>query len=151
MASLHEYPVTVDWNGGRDGAGTVTANRSNVTNTLSVPPEFQGPGQGTNPEELLTAAIASCYSITYGIIATNQKIPVKNFSVTATGVVEQNGASFNYKEITVHPVITLAEDATDDHVAKATDMAHKADHYCIVTNAVRGKVEVKIEPTVQKG
>jgi organic hydroperoxide reductase OsmC/OhrA len=30
----------------------------------------------------------------------------------------------------------------------ATDMAHKADMYCIVTNAVRDKVEVTIEPNV---
>ena len=61
--------------GGRNGGGTYIAERSHTNNKLSVPPEFQGPGDGTNPEELLTAAIASCYSIPFGIIAENRKLP----------------------------------------------------------------------------
>ncbi len=33
----------------------------------------------------------------------------------------------------------------------AQEMAHKADLYCIITNAVRGKVEISVEPTVVRG
>lgn len=151
MASIHEYPVTVQWTGGRDGSGTVRPNRSGVESPLSVPPEFQGPGQGTNPEELLTSAIAGCYTITFGIIAANRKLPVMNVHTEAVGEVEQNGANFNYKSITIRPTITLAVDATPEQEKMTEEMAHKADNYCIVTNAVRGKVQINIEPTVQKG
>jgi organic hydroperoxide reductase OsmC/OhrA len=48
----------------------------------------------------------------------------------------------------IRPTITLASDASDDQVKIAEDMAHKCDAYCIVTNAVRASVEVKVEPTV---
>lgn len=149
-AHLHEYPVTVEWTGGREGAGTATANRSGVVNTLSVPPEFQGPGEGTNPEELLTSAIASCYSVTFGIIATNRKIPFHGIKTEAVGEVEQAGAMFNYKRIVLRPTITVAADITEEQLKIAEDMAHKADGYCIITNAVRGKVEVVVEPTFVK-
>jgi peroxiredoxin-like protein len=149
MASIHEYPVTVSWTGGREGSGTLTAGRTQVQAPLAVPPEFGGEGgEGTNPEELLTSAIAGCYSITFGIIAANRKLPILRVETQATGQVEQSGASFTYKRIDIRPTITLSGEATDDQVKMAEEMAHKADNYCIVTNAVRGKVEIAVEPTV---
>ena len=87
MATLHEYPVTVHWNGGRDGNGDVSMAHSGASFKIAVPPEFQGEGGGTNPEELLTSAIAACYSLTFGIIAANRKLPVKRLTAHATGVV----------------------------------------------------------------
>ncbi|MHB8634920.1 MAG: OsmC family protein [Fimbriimonadaceae bacterium] len=150
MPTLHEYPISLEWSGGREGHGAAVAENSGSTFNLAVPSEFQGAGGGTNPEELLTTAISACYTITFGIIAANRKLPIESIDVTATGVVEQNGASFVYKSIAVQPVITLATDASEEQVAQAEDMAHKADSYCIVTNAVRGKVEVIIEPSVTR-
>lgn len=146
--ATHHYPVNVTWAGGREGGGSINANRSNVSFPLSVPPEFQGPGTGTNPEELLTSAIAGCYTITFGIIAKNRNLPFVGVETEAIGEVDQTGATFTYARVTVKPVITLAADATDAHVAMAEDMAHKADAYCIVTNAVREKVAITIEPTI---
>ncbi len=150
MATLHEYPVEVAWSGGREGNGTISYGNSGTSVAIAVPPEFQGPGGASNPEELLTSAIAGCYSITFGIIAANRKLPITNLKVNATGAVEQNGASLIYTQITIKPAITLAADATDAQVAATLDMAHKADNYCIVNNAVRGKVQVTIEPTVER-
>lgn len=151
MASIHEYPIHVEWSGGRDGSGNWTAEHSGATLPIAVPPEFQGPGGATNPEELLTSAIASCYTITFGIIAQNRKLPVQSLNVEAVGQVEQNGPTFKYIGITVKPKITLSAEATDDHIKMAEDMAHKADSYCIVTNAVRGNIEIKVEPNVNRG
>lgn len=147
----HHYPVEVQWSGGRDGSGTITPQTSGKNIPINVPPEFMGPGGETNPEELLTSAIAGCYSITFGIVSTNQKLPVTNFHMEATGTVEQNGATFVYKQIVLKPTITVAADASEDQLKKVEDMAHRADNYCIVTNAVRGKVEVILEPTILKG
>lgn len=151
MPQLHEYPVHVDWQGGRDGKGEVAALRSGSKVSLAVPPEFQGTGEGSNPEELLSQAIASCYAITFGIIAANRKLPVVSLAVDATGYVEQQGMTNVFNRVVVRPTIVLDASATDQQVAMAEDMAHKADSYCIVTNAVRGKVEVTVEPTVNRG
>ncbi|MCW5941576.1 MAG: OsmC family protein [Fimbriimonadaceae bacterium] len=151
MASIHEYPVVVEWRGGREGAGTVRTERTAIGVPLSVPPEFHGPGEGTNPEELITEAIAACYTITFGIVAVNRKLPYLGIETRAVGKVEQNGASFVYTEVVITPVITLDVEATDAQVAMAEEMAHKADHYCIVTNAVRDKVKVIVEPRIKRG
>ena len=66
----------------------------------------------------------------------------------ALGEVEQSGASFVYKKITIKPTIKLATGTTEEQVTIAHDMAHKADAYCIITNAVRGKVEIAVEPEI---
>lgn len=151
MAKLHEYPVTVTWEGGRTGSGQVVAERSTIGNRLAVPPEFGGNNQpGTNPEEMLAMAIASCYSITYGIISQNRKLPIKHFSVSAVGEVEEQGASFTYKRVTIKPVILMESEADEAQMKAAEDFAHKADGYCIITNAVRGKVEIVLEVKVEK-
>lgn len=147
----HEYVSKVVWSGGRDGDGTVKAQGSGVEVPINVPAEFQGKGGGTNPEELLTSAVAACYSITFGIIAANRKLPVKNVETTATGVVEQNGASFVYKSIVLKPVIYMEGEPSVEQLKQAEEIAHKADGYCIITNAVRGKVEISVEPTIAKG
>lgn len=149
--TIHDYPVTVQWTGGRDGHGTVSAKHSNMELPIAVPPEFQGTGEGTNPEELLTAAISGCYALTFGIIAANRKLPVNDLRVEAIGQVEQDGPSFTYTGITVKPTIVLDPAATDEQVKLAEDMAHKADSYCIITNAVRGKVNITVEPTITRG
>lgn len=148
MASVHEYPVHVEWRGGREGGGKVTAENSGASNVIAVPTEYLGTGSGTNPEELLASAVASCYTITFGIIAQNRKIPVAKVETNATGEVEQNGAQLVYKSVTIKPTITLEPGATEDQAKLAEDMAHKADLYCIITNAVRDKVKISVDPKI---
>lgn len=148
MATLHEYPAHVSWQGGREGSGLITNGHSGIQIPIAVPTEFQGTGNGSNPEELLTSAVAGCYTITFGIIATNRKLPIHSLEVDVVGTVEQNGASFVYTKISIRPKITLIAGATEAQVTATQDMAEKADNYCIITNAVRGKVEVVIEPEV---
>lgn len=148
---MHPYEVTVEWSGGREGKGKVKAIQSGVENPLSVPAEFGGKGGGTNPEELLASSVAACYTITFGIIAENRKLPVTDIKTVATGEVEQSGMQFTYKSITIKPTITLDASATDDQTKNAEDMAHKADLYCIITNAVRDKVAIVVEPNIVRG
>ena len=148
---LHEYPVVANWTGGREGSGDLNPHASAKNIPIAVPPEFDGPGGETNPEELLTSAVAGCYAITAGIVLKNRRLPVAHIKVDALGIVDQQGANFAYKSITLKPTITLEPGATDEQAAQAEEMAHKADAYCIVTNAIRGKVEIVIEPNVVKG
>jgi peroxiredoxin-like protein len=146
--AVHPYPVVVDWRGGREGEGQIVPGASEFVLPINVPPEFGGQGGRTNPEELLTSAIAGCYSITFGIVAANRKLPVESVRVEANGEVEQTGATFKYRSITLQPTIVLAPEATEEQANLAAEMAHKCDAYCIVTNAVRGTVEVTIDPKV---
>jgi peroxiredoxin-like protein len=148
MAKMHEYPVSVGWTGGRGGSGKATDETNGVSVPIAVGPEFGGVGGGTNPEEMLAMAVASCYMITFGIIAENRKITVVSMDVRAVGEVEENGPQFTYKKVTLWPRIVISDGA---QLQVAADMAHKADSYCIITNAVRDKVEIEVHPEVVVG
>lgn len=149
MAKTHEYPVTINWSGGRSGSGSAQADTSGTSVDLAVPPEFGGQGGATNPEELMTNAVAACYTMMFGIIADMQKIPVKSVETKAVGEVEENGPQFTYTKVTIRPTITM-EDGADDAARKKAEMvAEKAESYCIVTSAIKGQVEVALEPTIQ--
>ena len=151
MSQVHPYRVSVEWSGAREGSGKVKGEGSGIELPLGVPKEFGGNGSGTNPEELLASAVASCYTITFGIIAGNRKLPVQSIRATAVGEVEQTGMQFTYKSMTIKPEIVLAPSASDEEVKVAEDMAHKADLYCIITNAVRDKVSIQVEPNITRG
>lgn len=147
-----EYPVQIEWQGGRLGSGTVTPERSLANYEMLVPPEFGGEGGTdgkTNPEELLTSAIAGCYAITFGIIAANRKLPVVRTEMKAVGTVQNEGANFKYEKIVLRPRILLSHGATEAQQSMTMDMAKKTLDYCIVGNAVKGNVETVVEPTVE--
>jgi osmotically inducible protein OsmC len=56
------------WNGGlKDGNGTVTVGEDVFTGNYSFASRFED-GEGTNPEELLAAAHAGCYTMALSAI-----------------------------------------------------------------------------------
>jgi len=58
---------------------------------------------------------------------------------------------FTYRSVVIRPRITLEASATDEQAQLAEEMAHKADLYCIITNSLRGKVDIKVEPQILRG
>lgn len=148
VATLHQYPVTVAWSGGRDGHGRLTSGRSGFATDLGAAEEFGGPGRDANPEELLTGAVASCYAMTFAIVAAHKKLPVARVEVEAKGEVEQAGATFTFRAISLVPHIALAPGATPEQVEQTRALAKRADAYCIVTQTLRDRVQVTVEPDV---
>src|SRR5215211_6714631 len=73
-----------EWNGDlRSGQGTTSTGSGVLRDvTYSVPSRFQD-GQGTNPEELIAAAHASCFSMMLSKILTDQKRAPKRISTEA--------------------------------------------------------------------
>ncbi len=50
----HHFHLKASWDGGRNGQGTIEAG--NLKQTISIPKEMDGPGVGTNPDEMLIGA-----------------------------------------------------------------------------------------------
>jgi peroxiredoxin-like protein len=144
----HLYPVHVEWVGGRDGQGTVGLVKATHNTPLAVPTEFHGSGVGTSPEELLAAAIGACYAATFGIVAEHRKVPVAALDVNAIGQVEQDGPKLTYTGITLKVRLRMAPGTSEEQRQQAIELAMRADKYCVVTNAVRSSLEVRVEPEI---
>jgi osmotically inducible protein OsmC len=60
---MHVRKGTAEWKGSlAEGTGTLATESGAVSGTYSVPSRFET-AQGTNPEELVGAALAGCFSM----------------------------------------------------------------------------------------
>ena len=85
----HRYPVSVHWQAAAPASARspLPAPASRCRSPCRQSSAARR-AKRTNPEELLTSAIAGCYSITLGIIADHRKLPLVGIETAAEGEVE---------------------------------------------------------------
>ena len=74
---------------------------------------MEGPGEGTNPDEMLLGAAATCYIITLAAMLERALIPVAELTLDSEGIVEVMRGIITYRTIIHRPTITLTSAATD--------------------------------------
>ena len=83
------------WRGGIiDGSGTISSDSGVLSNTqYSFSSRFEN-GMGTNPEELIAAAHAGCFSMAFSGQLGVAKLTPENINTTATVTIEKQGDGF---------------------------------------------------------
>ncbi|TCP29817.1 peroxiredoxin-like protein [Scopulibacillus darangshiensis] len=142
----YTFQLTGEWYGGRNGEGRIQTNGLNQD--ISIGAEMDGPGNGTNPDELLVSAVSSCYLMTLGIGLDAIEYPYKSIKLKSKGIVSSD-PSLHFKEIVHFPTIILDSEADDDLREKAITAARKAEQNCMIAKALRGNVSISVEPSVE--
>lgn len=143
MAEHHFY-LKADWPGGRNSVGRIDAG--NLKAEISIPPEMDGPGVGTNPDEMLLGAAATCYVITLAAMIERADLPLKEMSHDAEAVVDVTNGIFTYKKIIHKPTVVLKASATDKEHEKLKKLVEKAETSCMISRAIKGNVELELQP-----
>ncbi len=144
--ALHKFRLHADWPGGRNEVGTIDAG--NLKTKISIPKEMDGPGVGTNPDEMLLGAASTCYIITVAAMIERSSIPIKHLSLDSTGDVDVTKGVYTYKKITHKPVVKLQAKATETDLAKVKEIVHAAESSCMISRAIKGNVEVVVEENI---
>lgn len=86
------------WKGNlRSGAGTIASASGVLSNTqYSFRDRFEQ-GTGTNPEELLAAAHAACFSMALSLMLQNEGLTADTIDTTCTITLEKEGDGFAIK------------------------------------------------------
>src|SRR3954469_8521867 len=105
----HHFHLKATWPGLRNDIGNIEAG--NLVTKISIPPEMDGPGIGTNPDEMLLGAAATCYLITLAAMLERSKVEAK-LTLKSEGLVDVTNGIFTYKEIYHYIEISL-EDVED--------------------------------------
>ncbi len=111
------------WSGGlKDGKGTV----STESGVLSDQPygfntRFEG-GKGTNPEELIGAAHASCFSMAFSVVLGEGGMTADSIETKATVFLEQKDGGFHVPKIHLD-VECVIPNATQEQFEEATKTA----------------------------
>lgn len=144
--TLHTFTLTIDWSGGRNAVGDLTAQR--LQTQISIPPEMDGPGIGTNPDEMLLGAAATCYLITLAAMLERSQVEAK-LALMSEGLVDVTNGVFTYKAIH-HYVEIVLENAEDVRARRLAERyAYKAEETCMISKALRGNVEIQVDLTMK--
>ncbi|KFZ40827.1 MULTISPECIES: SACOL1771 family peroxiredoxin [Thermoactinomyces] len=143
----HHFHLKASWDGGRNGQGTIEAG--NLKQTISIPKEMDGPGVGTNPDEMLIGAAATCYLITLAAMIERGNMPVRELSLETEGIVHVD-KKFTFEAIIHRPKLILEEGTTDEELKKIERAVELAEKNCMISNALRGNVRLEVEAEVVK-
>ncbi|MBP1967392.1 OsmC family protein [Paenibacillus aceris] len=141
--SEHRFDLKAEWSGGLDGTGHIQAG--NLLAAISVPSQLEGPGIGTNPEEMLLGAAATCYLITLGMLLARQGIASLELK---SEIFVENSPAMKVNRIIHRPQILVAAHTLPDQLDKINKAAYRAEQTCMISKALKGNVEVTVEPEI---
>lgn len=125
------------WQGGlRDGKGTVSTASGVLSNTqYSFSTRFEN-GVGTNPEELIAAAHAGCFSMALSNVLAQARMTADSIDTTATVTLDKVGAGFEITDI--HLDLTARIPGADK--AKFEEAANDAKANCPVSKVLKANI-----------
>lgn len=144
--ALHSFYLTANWPGLRNDVGTIKA--ANLHTQISIPPEMEGPGIGTNPDEMLLGAAATCYIITLAAMLERNKLEKVSLTMDSEGIVDVTKGVITYKKIIHRPKIVLKQDASINDLSIAQMLADKAETSCMISRALEGNVEIELQAEI---
>jgi organic hydroperoxide reductase OsmC/OhrA len=109
----------------------------------AVPADFRGGTPGMwSPEDLLVAAVASCYELTLESVAKTRSVELRNVEVKAAGHVTRR-AEGRLGFVAIELFVRITVDPGDEEAAEqAAESAHRA---CLVAHALDVPVELELE------
>ncbi|MDR7238409.1 OsmC family protein [Neobacillus drentensis] len=143
----HIFHLKANWPGLRNDVGEIEAG--NLITKISIPSEMDGPGVGTNPDEMLLGAAATCYIITLAAMMERSGLVKENLTMESEGIVDVTNGVFTYKKIIHRPHVVLKQGASEREVTMAVRLAKKAETSCMISRAIQGNVEIELQATVE--
>jgi peroxiredoxin-like protein len=131
MNSALKYRTVAWWSSGRTGL----AKSDSAPNAIhfSAPPEFGGLEGRWTPEDLLLAALASCFTTTFRAIAGNSKFEYTDLQVEVEGTVRTAESGYAFSEIILRPTLTIHDEERRD---RALTLLQKTKAACLVSKAL---------------
>ncbi len=129
--------ASAQWNGGlKDGKGSISTASGVLSQTqYSFGTRFED-GVGTNPEELIAAAHAGCFSMALSAQLTNAGTPPESIQTTATVTMEKLDAGFTITA--VHLDVTASVPGVDQ--AAFETAANNAKAGCPVSRVLNATI-----------
>jgi len=143
-----EKSASVHWIGqGKTGHGTI----STETGALSRSPygfgsRFGAERRNTNPEELLGAAHAACFTMAFSFAAEKAGLDVTELDTTARVRLVPQGDGF----VIDHIALTLVATGADIDAAKFREVADGAKRDCPLSKALASVPEITLEASLRE-
>lgn len=141
----HTFHQKLEWGDKRNTVGEVKIGGKLID--FSIPADLDGPGKGTNPDELLLSSAAGCYIMTLAAMLERSSIQLEKIQLSSELDVEVEEGIFSVKEIRHYPVLKGFPAAKRKLVER---LVHKADERCMISNALKKSVSIVISATFEE-
>ena len=130
-----------EWKGGlKDGAGSFAGASGAIKGSYSFGTRF-GEEPGTNPEELLAAAQAACYSMALSLALEGNGTPPQSVRTEAACTIDKTDAGFTITTMQLR--VRAKVDGID--AAKFAELAEATKTGCPVSRAFAGNLRFELD------
>jgi osmotically inducible protein OsmC len=131
--------ATAEWKGGMKGQGSFRG-QTGLAGQYNFSSRFEN-GTGSNPEELLAAADAACFSMALAFALEREGHPATSVETTGDCSVEKQGEGWKVTRI------ALATRATVPGIdpQKFQSIAQATKEGCPVSQALKGNVQIDLD------
>ena len=148
MGKTHLYKATITWKGNL-GFGTSEYKAYSRDHEISMEgkpilpgssdPSFRGDRSRYSPEDLLVSSLSGCHMLWYLHLCASNGVVVTEYRDHAVGEMSENSdGSGEFKKVTLHPRVTVAE---NHMIARATALHTDAHRMCFIARSVNFPVE----------
>ena len=132
---MQELPHLYQVNAVALSAGHVFLSAADKPDIESMPPrEFGGPGNAWSPEELVVAAVADCFVLSFKAIAIASKFEWKSLDCRTEGTLDRVEGAFQFTRFRTMASLTIGVGASKE---RAELLLSKAEKVCLVTNSLK--------------
>ncbi len=137
----HHYRVAAST---RTGENVVLSGAGLEDLETAAPPEFGGPGDLWSPETLLVGSVADCFILSFRATARAAKFDWESLRCDVVGTLDRIDRVTQFTHFDIQAELAVPAGTDQD---KAQRLMEKAEHYCLITNSLKG--ETKFAATVR--
>ena len=121
----------------------VSLNVDGLTELTSGPPkEFGGSGNDWSPEDLLVAAVADCFVLSFKAISAASKYSWTDLSCSVTGTLDKVERAIQFTELTIKATLKVPADAD---IERAKKLLEKSEQTCFITNSLKASPTLEVD------
>lgn len=135
----HDYEATAKLN----PESLVTLSSDGLPSIESAPPkEFGGSGEQWSPEDLLVAAVADCFTLSFKAIAAASKFSWVDLECHVSGTLDKVERAIQFTELKIKAKVVIPADAD---ASRAERLLEKAEQACFITNSLKAEKHLETE------
>jgi peroxiredoxin-like protein len=123
--------------------GTLISSANNLPDITVAPPlQFGGPGDQWSPEDLLMAAVANCFVLSFRAISRASKLDWQSIDCESVGTLGKVERNILFTNVTTKVRLVIPADGNKE---KAEKLLIKAEQSCLVSNSLSCDLQLECE------
>ena len=132
---MHDLPHHYKVSANADSDSVVVVSSEGLPSLETAGPvEFGGPGDAWSPEELLVAAVADCFVLSFRAIARASKLEWDSVSCEASGTLDKVEKVTQFTRFDMSVLLTVPAGSDEE---KASRLLQRAEKQCLISNSLK--------------